>query len=145
MRISSALRYEAHLFEQRSRIRCRVRIVPPTLELDAARSAVAYRVLLESLTNVTRHAAAGAVHISLEETSKAVVLAIRDNGRGIAQEQIDNPRTMGLLGMRERALAVGGDVRIARGKRGGTTVTLILPLDLEPSSSNPSGGGAAKS
>ncbi len=145
MRISSALRYEALLFERRSQIRCRVRIVPPTLELDAARSAVAYRVLLESLTNVTRHAAAGAVHISLKKTSKTVVLAIRDNGRGIAQEQIDNPRTMGLLGMRERALAVGGDVQIARGKRGGTTVTLILPLDLERSSSNPASGGAAQS
>jgi signal transduction histidine kinase len=56
-------------------------------------------------------------------------MSVRDNGRGIAQHEIENPATMGLLGMRERALSAGGDVRITRAARGGTNVLVILPLD----------------
>ena len=141
LRISEALRFEAHLFEQRTKIRCRITVSPPKLELDAARSAVLYRILLEALTNVTRHAAAGAVHISLKQKAGVVFLSVRDNGRGIAQEEIDNPVTMGLLGMRERALSVGGDVRITRGGRSGTTVTAIIPLHPEPSAPSDAGAG----
>jgi signal transduction histidine kinase len=69
-----------------------------------------------------------------------VFLSIRDNGRGIAQTEIDSAATMGLLGMRERALSVGGDVRITRGARGGTTVLAILPLVPEPSASTAADG-----
>jgi PAS domain S-box-containing protein len=140
MRISDALRYEALLFEQRTKIRCRLTITPPKLELDPERSAVLYRILGEALINVARHAAAGAVHLSLKKTAGVVFLSIRDNGRGIAQTEIDSAATMGLLGMRERALSVGGDVRITRGARGGTTVLVILPLVSEPSASTAADG-----
>ena len=129
MRISDALRCEALLFEQRTRIRCRVSVNPPRLQVDPDRSAVIYRVLVEALTNVARHAGAGAAQVSLKKSGGVVFLTVRDNGRGIAQQEIDNPSTMGLLGMRERALSLGGDVRITRGARGGTTLMLILPLD----------------
>jgi len=133
MRISDALRWEGMLFEQRTKIRCRASVSPGGLEIDAERSAVLYRILVEALTNVARHAAAGAVQLSLKKSAGVVFLSVRDNGRGIAQAEIDNPSTMGLLGMRERALGVGGDVRITRGARGGTTVMAILPLPAEPS------------
>ena len=134
MCISDAIRWEALLFEQRSRIRCRVGVTPPKLEVDSERSAVLYRIVLEALTNVVRHADASAVQISLKKASGVVFLSVRDNGRGIAPEEVDNPATMGLLGMRERALGVGGDVRITRNSRGGTTVMVILPLPPERSS-----------
>ena len=134
MCISDALRWEALLFEQRTKIRCRVGVSPPKLEVDSERSAVLYRILLEALTNVVRHAHAGAVQIALKKAGGVVFLSVRDNGRGIAPEEIDNPATMGLLGMRERALGVGGDIRITRNVRGGTTVMAILPLPPEPSS-----------
>jgi signal transduction histidine kinase len=140
LRISDALRYEALLFEQRTKIRCRLTIAPPKLELDPDRSAVLYRILGEALTNVVRHADAGAVHLTLKKSSGVVFLSIRDNGRGIAQSEIDSAATMGLLGMRERALSVGGDVRITRAVRGGTTVLVILPLDSEPSASTAADG-----
>ena len=141
MCISDAIRWEALLFEQRSRIRCRFAVTPPKLEVDSERSAVLYRILLEALTNVARHADAGAVQISLKKASGVVFLSVRDNGRGIAPEEVDNPATMGLLGMRERALGVGGDVRITRNARGGTTVMVILPLPKEPSSAAAAEGG----
>jgi signal transduction histidine kinase len=134
MCISGAVRWEALLFEQRTRIRCRVGVSPAKLEVDSERSAVLYRILLEALTNVVRHAHAGAVQIGLKKAGGVVFLSVRDNGRGIAPEEIDNPSTMGLLGMRERALGVGGDIRITRNVRGGTTVMAILPLPSEPSS-----------
>jgi PAS domain S-box-containing protein len=134
MCISSAIRWEGLLFEQRTRIRCRVGVSPPKLEVDPERSAVLYRILLEALTNVVRHADAGAVQISLKKAGGVLFLSVRDNGRGIAPEEIDNPATMGLLSMRERALGVGGDVRITRNVRGGTTVMAILPLPPAPSS-----------
>ena len=133
MCISGAVRWEALLFEQRTRIRCRVGVSPRKLEVDSERSAVLYRILLEALTNVVRHAHAGAVRISLKKAGGVVFLSVRDNGRGIALEEIDNPATMGLLSMRERALGVGGDVRITRNVRGGTTVMVILPLPPDPS------------
>jgi signal transduction histidine kinase len=96
------------------------------------------------LANVARHAAAGAVQLSLKKSAGVVFLSVRDNGRGIAPEEIDSPATMGLLGMRERALSVGGDVRITRGLRGGTTVMAILPLPSEPSVSAAAEGPALR-
>jgi signal transduction histidine kinase len=56
-------------------------------------------------------------------------MEVRDNGRGITDEALENPHTMGLLGMRERALAAGGDLRVARTSVGGTSVMVTLPLD----------------
>ena len=125
---AESIRYEALLFETRTKIRCRVSVSPPKLEIDPERASILYRILLEALTNVARHAAAGAVQISLKKDGGVVSLSVRDNGRGIAPDQIENPRTMGLLGMRERALAVGGDVRITSGGGRGTVVMAVVPL-----------------
>jgi PAS domain S-box-containing protein len=138
---AEALRYEALLFETRTKIRCRVSVTPPHLEIDPERASILYRILLEALTNVARHAAAGAVQISLKKDGRVVSLSVRDNGRGIAPEQIENPRTMGLLGMRERALAVGGDVRITSGGGRGTVVMAIVPLPPTQPSADPTGTG----
>ena len=139
---AEALRYEALLFETRTKIRCRVSVSPPKLEIDPERASILYRILLEALTNVARHAAAGAVQISLKKDGGVVSMSVRDNGRGIASEQIENPRTMGLLGMRERALAVGGDVQITSGGGRGTVVMATMPLPPAQPSACPGGTGA---
>jgi signal transduction histidine kinase len=142
MGLPEALHSEALLFEARTRIRCRVSVSPPKLQIDPARANVLYRILVEALTNVARHASAGAVQISLKKHGDVVLLSVRDNGRGIAPDRIDHPRAMGLLGMRERALAVGGDVRITPGGRRGTLVMAILPLPAAQSSAGTGGAGA---
>jgi PAS domain S-box-containing protein len=129
---AESLRYEALLFETRTKIRCRVSVNPAKIEIDPERAIILYRILLEALTNVARHAAAGAVQISLKKDGGVVSLSVRDNGCGIAAEQIENPRTMGLLGMRERALAVGGDVRITSGAGRGTIVMAMVPVPPAP-------------
>jgi signal transduction histidine kinase len=123
----AAVRWEAGLFERRTGIRCRVSTKPSNFETHA-HVTVAYRILREALTNVARHANAGTVWIQVHQRPNRLVLKVRDNGTGINAEATVNPTTLGLLGMRERALSVGGDVRISRVVTGGTSVMVTLPL-----------------
>ncbi len=126
--ICEVLRHEASLFEQRTRIRCRVSIAPPRLQLDAERTSALHRIAREALTNVARHANAGAVRISLVKHRGLVVLSVSDNGRGMTAEALANPRSQGLLSMQERARALGGRFRITSGPRGGTVATVTVPV-----------------
>jgi PAS domain S-box-containing protein len=122
-----AIRWEASLFSRRTGLRCHVRARPAAIVLDEAKVTALYRIFLAALDNITRHAAAGTVWVHLTRQRGVTLMEVRDNGRGITDEEVNNPRTMGLLGMRERALALGGEVRVTRGRRSGTRVLVILP------------------
>ena len=124
----AAVRWEAAAFERRTGIRCRVSVLPGNIELDRDRSTAIYRMVLEAMTNVARHAQAGAVRIALLRRRGAILVKIQDNGRGIRPEESTDPRKMGLLAMGERARRFGGEFRIGPGPRGGTRVLAILPL-----------------
>lgn len=126
--LAAALVWKAQEFETRTHIACAVESrLPSGGELDRATVTVVFRVFQEALTNVVRHAGAARVDVSLEEREGHVVLEVRDDGRGITPEEIDDPRSLGLLGIRERARRLGGTVAFARGEPGGTVVTLRLP------------------
>jgi PAS domain S-box-containing protein len=122
-----AIRWEASLFSKRTGIRCHVRSRPASFDLDDARVTALYRILLAALENIARHAAAGTAWIHLTRQRGLTLMEVRDNGRGITEEQVNNPRTMGLLAMRERALALGGEVRITGARGRGTRVLVMLP------------------
>jgi PAS domain S-box-containing protein len=122
-----AVRWEASLFSKRTGIRCHVRARPASLALDDARITALYRILLAALDNISRHAAAGTAWIHLTRQRGLTTMEVRDNGRGITEAQINDHRTMGLLAMRERALALGGEVRVTGARRRGTRVLVILP------------------
>lgn len=122
-----AIRWEASIFSKRTGIRTHVRARPAAMTFDEAHVTALYRILLAALDNVARHAGAGTVWINLSRQRGVTLMEIRDNGRGITDAQIAAPKTMGLLGMRERALALGGEVRITRGPRSGTRLQVILP------------------
>lgn len=126
-----AIRWEASLFSKRTGLRCHVRARPAAITLDDAQITALYRILLAALDNIAHHAAAGTVWIHLTRQRGVTLMEVRDNGRGITDAQVNNPRTMGLLGMRERALALGGEVRVTRGRQNGTRLLVILP-DGEP-------------
>jgi signal transduction histidine kinase len=130
--LESAIRWEASVFEKRTGIRCRVYTSPAKTALSPERVTAVYRILLEALTNIARHAQAGTVLVRLRQSRGVLTLEVRDNGLGISDQALGDPHAMGLLGMRERALTVGGDVRITRGARGGTNVLVILPVEPEP-------------
>jgi PAS domain S-box-containing protein len=125
--LMSAVRWEAAVFRRRTGIRCRVSSGQVEVE-DRTVATILYRILLEALTNVARHAHAGTVWISVQQRPGRITMEVRDNGKGISDEALKNPATMGLLGMRERALAAGGEVRIVRRRAGGTSVQVSLPL-----------------
>jgi len=76
---------------------------------------------------VVRHAGATQVATALTAEDDGVTLRVQDNGRGMTDAERDNPAALGLLGMRERAALVGGEVRFTRGPGHGTIVTVRLP------------------
>jgi signal transduction histidine kinase len=80
------------------------------------------------LTNVARHAKAAHVRIRLEQSPTLLTLEIRDDGVGICAERLEGTASLGLVGMRERALACGGEFSISGYPGRGTTVVLRVPL-----------------
>lgn len=103
-------------------------VVAEEPELDMLAGVTLYRIAQEALANVVRHAQASEVRVSLAVRERTAVLEIRDNGRGVTLEQIADPRSLGLLGMRERAELLGGSVHIAGRHGEGTVLTAVLPL-----------------
>jgi two-component system sensor histidine kinase UhpB len=125
--LAEALREEARRFKERSSIACEVRLPSKSLALPSETSTAIFRVFQEALTNVARHAKATSVNMSLETRADSIVLQLEDNGKGIPPEAIGDPRSLGLLGMAERASSLGGHVAVAPVAPHGTRVTLQLP------------------
>ena len=124
----AAIEWQCLEFERRTGVRC-VTNLPRDVGLDRQRSTVLFRILQESLTNVTRHARATEVVVRLRDNRSKVLLKIKDNGIGISAEAISDHKSIGLFGMQERAYAFGGQVRFTGGNNQGTTVTVEIPLD----------------
>lgn len=128
-------------FQARSNIRISLSLsgAPPTIE-PARRSAL-FKIFQEILTNVARHAFATRLSIGLSEINGAVVLEVRDNGCGFDEALSRQSKTLGFLGMRERALAFGGTVEIQTALKRGTGVVVRIPLQrqkpIEPPKSAP--------
>jgi two-component system sensor histidine kinase UhpB len=103
------------------------------LDLGAESNSAVFRVLQEALTNVARHARASRVAVELRRGIDALVVRVADDGAGIvlSDEDARRPRTLGILGMRERSRLVGGELAIASPESGGTVVELRVPLDPE--------------
>jgi PAS domain S-box-containing protein len=99
---------------------------------DLAVAAAVVRIVQEALTNVAQHAGARTVTISCRPEPAAHFLSVADNGRGIAPEALANPRSLGLVGMRERALSFGGELAVASAQGRGTTVTVRIPVPDRP-------------
>jgi signal transduction histidine kinase len=97
-------------------------------QLDMLTGATLYRIAQEALANVVRHAEATGVEVTLAVRDGAAVLEITDNGRGMSQDQISGARSLGLIGMRERAELLGGTVAIDSAPGEGTTLKATLPL-----------------
>lgn len=125
----AAIEWQAREFEKRTGIKCRLKLPSASISLDQNRSIAVFRIFQEILTNVARHSQATEVAVIIEEQNASLLLEARDNGRGIRASEFSNPKSLGLLGMRERALLLGGEVNI-RGVQGkGTTVSLRVPFE----------------
>ena len=98
------------------------------MPLDWDRSTAMFRIMQESLTNVLRHAQATQVEIVLRLEADQLMLRIEDNGSGISPETLSNPKSIGLVGMRERALLLDGQLDIRSHRGAGTTIEVRLPF-----------------
>lgn len=117
-------------FEKRSGIRCGWKLANPDGidEFEATVANAVYRALQESLTNVARHSGAASVWAMLEITPDLLRLEVEDDGRGITAQDLGKARSLGLKGMRERIHHLGGTLEITTPARGGTRVSVRVPL-----------------
>jgi PAS domain S-box-containing protein len=127
--LRAAIEWQTEEFASRTGIVCRVDCPEELVDLDQERSTACFRILQETLTNIARHANATEVHISLKQQHKSLILEVCDNGKGISESERTDRTSIGLLGMKERAHALGGECSIEGVPGKGTRVTLSIPLD----------------
>jgi signal transduction histidine kinase len=123
----AAIDWAAQEFEARTGAKCDLDLPGDDIVIDPERTTAIFRILQETLTNVTRHAEATRVDVRLGRENGNIVLEVRDNGRGIAEEQLSSSRSLGILGMRERALLLGGELTISGAAGKGTIVKVLIP------------------
>ncbi len=126
--LKAAIEWQCADFHKRNGIKCDLLTELEEVALDRQSATAVFRILQESLTNVLRHAKATAVMLELDVRADNLVLEIRDNGRGITEAEMTDRRSLGILGMRERAGMVGGTVDITGAEGEGTRVTVRMPL-----------------
>ena len=128
----AALESHAHELSERTGIACTVESTMGEAQTDRETSTALFRIVQEALTNVTRHAKARHVEVRLERVGEALRVEVRDDGIGIARERIEGPRSLGLLGIRERARRLGGTAEITSAAGKGTVLTVTVPFVERP-------------
>jgi PAS domain S-box-containing protein len=123
----AAIEWQTGEFHKRSGIICETDLPNEEIPLDADRSTALFRILQEALTNVARHANATKVIVEFKNEAGSLILTVRDNGKGVDEKVIFDKNSLGLLGMRERALSFGGLTEITSLPEGGTLVRVRIP------------------
>ena len=120
-------------FSRMSSVKCDTDVESDLDRNEPTLTIALFRIVQESLTNVTKYAKASRVSVTLKRVDGGLMLRILDDGIGIAADTLVKPMTHGLLGMRERALLLGGKLTIRRGRNDkGTCVEAFIPLQDEP-------------
>ena len=136
MGVMAAIGWLGSDFSERTGISCRVNVLHGMdilYLLDDLHTLTLFRIVQESLTNIARHAQATEVEIAFKQSGECVCVSIRDNGMGFDPSALPAKKSFGLMGMRERALAMQGKVELTSAKGQGTTVTVFMP----PNQTNP--------
>lgn len=126
--LAAAIEWQAREFQRRTEIRCEIVSLQEETAVGPEKSTAVFRIFQEILTNVARHAQAGLVRVRLEEQGGDLVLEVCDDGKGIEEGKVHDATSIGLLGMRERAMIFKGRVDVVGAEGRGTTVTVRIPL-----------------
>ncbi|GAA5129027.1 sensor histidine kinase [Luteolibacter yonseiensis] len=126
--LGTALLDEAVQFSARSGIPCAIVVEDCPNILPREITTTTFRIFQEALTNVARHAGARHVDARVSVDEDVLKLLIHDDGRGIDPKLVEDPKSLGLIGMLERAVHVGGNVTFTPGPEKGTDVTFTVPL-----------------
>jgi signal transduction histidine kinase len=129
--LTAAIEWQANEFQRRTGVVCEVLTDPDEKKIHPEISTAMFRIFQETLTNITRHSGATRIRVILTQTEDAVELQVHDNGRGITDEEIHNPKSFGMIGMRERAQYLQGAVEIKGEPNIGTTITVRFPRSSE--------------
>jgi PAS domain S-box-containing protein len=125
--LAAAVEWQVQEFQARSGVQCKARLLIREVVTSNVSTAM-FRIFQETLTNVGRHAKATRVEVVLQKQQDRLVLLIHDNGRGFDLVDTSLSKSLGLLGMRERAAVLGGQVDISSTPGKGTTVAAWIPL-----------------
>jgi signal transduction histidine kinase len=123
----AAIEWQAQEVAGRAGFECQLLLNDLEPELDPDLATAIFRIFQETLTNVARHAGANLVRVKLRTKDDQLILVVQDNGRGITQRQMLDPKSLGLIGMQERARLLGGEVEFQAAPGGGTKVTVRVP------------------
>jgi len=125
--LAAAVEWAAEDFQARTGTKCQVSLPGADIAMDPERATAVFRILQEALTNVARHANATQVNVRLEKGNGGLLLEVHDNGRGFDEKLLSTASSLGILGMRERALLLGGEFTIGGAPGEGTTVRVRIP------------------
>ncbi|SFN31264.1 Histidine kinase-, DNA gyrase B-, and HSP90-like ATPase [Nitrosospira briensis] len=126
--IISAIRKLTNEFSKHSGLNCTLQLMEAPIDLDENQTVTIFRIVQESLTNVTRHAEASCVKITLWQNADDFMVEVRDNGKGFDPASAPKKKSFGLLGMRERAAVLGGSIDISSVPQQGTVVSMCIPM-----------------
>jgi len=128
----AAIEWQSQEFQKRSGIATEFVSSLPEFDGSSAIAIGLFRICQESLTNIARHAEAGKVRITLQEKGEAsILLKIEDDGNGFLPDMIGRKKTLGLLGMKERTVMMGGDFEIISQPGKGTTLSVTVPMTIQ--------------
>lgn len=128
MGLVPAIEWLCREFTQRTAVPCVLSVHQQGIELDEARAIVVFRIVQESLTNIGRYAAATRVDVTLDRCDNELRVLVRDNGCGFDPASASQKKSFGLLGMRERAMALGGQLDISSAAGAGTMIRVSAPI-----------------
>jgi PAS domain S-box-containing protein len=124
----AAIEWQLADFEGRSSLRCFFETTTDRVELSRDGLITVFRIFQETLTNIARHANASEVHVNISTTEDCMILKVHDNGMGIESDRLQGGKSLGLLGMRERARLINSKLTIEGRPGEGTTVLLEVPM-----------------
>jgi signal transduction histidine kinase len=127
--IISTMEWQSEEFQNRYQIQTIFTCNQTNISIDKEKSTAIFRIYQESLTNIARHAKATEVQTALLIEDNLISLEISDNGVGFSTDGIQHKKTLGLLGMKERTLLMGGTYQINSVINKGTSVLVKVPID----------------
>jgi signal transduction histidine kinase len=126
--LTAAIEWQANDFARRTGIVCDITAQPVDMNINPEISTAIFRIFQELLTNISRHANATHVLVQLHQSEDKFELQVHDNGRGITSDEINDPKSFGLIGMRERAQYWRGTIQFEGLEGRGTIVAVRFPL-----------------
>lgn len=127
----AAIEWQAKDFQRHTGIVCEVFAEPEEMNINSEISTAMFRIFQETLTNIARHSGATRVTVDLIQANDVLKLQVHDNGRGITAEEINDPKSFGLIGIRERAQYWHGTVDINGKPEFGTTIIVRFSMSSE--------------